>query len=459
MSCSLISQCEFVESAFNTLGGRNDYETNAYGNCCSPGFGHVTCDSSLTKVIEINWSGIGREGFMVDFSALPDLEHLQLNGNAIHGTVSDMTSLVNLKYLDLNDNRFSGPVPDLPGSLEYLRMSSSGLTGVFPANGKSGADFPLLDDANLDPGVVVCDFNPSLVCNNDQSRLPRACLPPYRDAFPLCVNPTISTNPWFNVIPGDTFTIDVVVKGPRNSDLQSSVEVTLAAFTSSDCSGSPDARLSTSNPQMTDVATGIASFANSVYTGDGAVFFKATVDGTDSPCSGFSISNIGPHSLVFENVPNPVVIGGGAGFAFSVRATYLYKALEYGVTELRPLPNAEISLFGYIDPPESSCVQPINPSEAFSGTLTASTDSSGVASFSNVVLTQFASSGFHIQASSYGTDTDALNPTTFCSSEIKVVYDTSDCENAKAAYLSMNGMYYLVIFLFIHFCTWCRTFV
>jgi hypothetical protein len=93
----------------------------------------ITCENhGVTKIdLSINNQLIGT---IPNFSALPNLEWLDLHLNQLTGTIPNFDALPNLKWLDLSYNQLTGTIPHFSAlpHLELLSLHSNQLTGTIP---------------------------------------------------------------------------------------------------------------------------------------------------------------------------------------------------------------------------------------------------------------------------------------------------------------------------------------
>ncbi|KAF5181660.1 Leucine-rich repeat receptor protein kinase ems1 [Thalictrum thalictroides] len=104
---------------------------------CNTSDGRITC-SEEGSVIGIDLSYHHLEGNLnhLNFSSLPHLSVLILQGNNLNGTIpQEIGTLTNLIHLNLNSNLFGGDLPISLGnltSLVHLDLSNNNLNGPIP---------------------------------------------------------------------------------------------------------------------------------------------------------------------------------------------------------------------------------------------------------------------------------------------------------------------------------------
>jgi Leucine-rich repeat (LRR) protein len=105
-------------------------EWNVTNTPCS-WFG-VTCENGGVTEIDI-WRN-QLTGTIPDFSALPNLQTLQLSSNQLTGAIPDFSALPNLLKLSLYRNKLTGPIPDFSAlpNLQELFLINNKLTGPIP---------------------------------------------------------------------------------------------------------------------------------------------------------------------------------------------------------------------------------------------------------------------------------------------------------------------------------------
>ncbi|OAY76127.1 putative LRR receptor-like serine/threonine-protein kinase [Ananas comosus] len=98
----------------------------------------VQCDAAGKSVVELSLPNSNLNGTLdaLDFSSLPNLTALNLNGNLLQGSVpASISSPAHLTRLDLGSNGFVGPIPPEIGRLSELldlRLYNNNLAGPIP---------------------------------------------------------------------------------------------------------------------------------------------------------------------------------------------------------------------------------------------------------------------------------------------------------------------------------------
>jgi len=137
-NCNAVAQISVVECESllelyrNTNGAEweNNEGWNVTNTPCS--WYGVTCDNSGVTVISL----VGNQltGTIPNFSALLNLQKLELSWNQLMGTIPNFSALPNLRKLSLGYNQLTGTIPNfnaLP-NLQELSLSENQLTGTIP---------------------------------------------------------------------------------------------------------------------------------------------------------------------------------------------------------------------------------------------------------------------------------------------------------------------------------------
>ena len=127
------AECEDLESLWTDTSGPGWSTSTNWDTTTSANSWHgVTVLGGVVTKIALPTNNL--VGTLPNFTALPNLERLELHDNQLNGPIPDFSALPSLERLILAINQLSGPVPDFSAlpSLEQLLLTANQLSGPIP---------------------------------------------------------------------------------------------------------------------------------------------------------------------------------------------------------------------------------------------------------------------------------------------------------------------------------------